>query len=98
MIELKERFSPAANVLRNAIKPNAHNRWIRYKDRQGAFVIPYVISGKFSGCLGVDPLMKTPRLRRSLHHPQGDAVDSEELVHPLPQAGPGAERHLKAPH
>ncbi|KAL3103380.1 hypothetical protein niasHS_002566 [Heterodera schachtii] len=33
--------------MRNAIKPNSPNRWTRYSNDRGQFIIPYIISGKF---------------------------------------------------
>ncbi|KAI1718013.1 astacin (Peptidase family m12A) domain-containing protein [Ditylenchus destructor] len=34
--------------MRNALKPDAQNRWIHYKDKKGNFIIPYEIAGTFS--------------------------------------------------
>jgi len=33
---------------RNALRPDAHNKWIHYTDRLGRYVIPYEINGTFS--------------------------------------------------
>ncbi|KAI1731528.1 astacin (Peptidase family m12A) domain-containing protein [Ditylenchus destructor] len=35
-------------IMRNALKPDAQNRWIHYKDKKGNFIIPYEIAGPFS--------------------------------------------------
>jgi hypothetical protein len=42
-----EGFRSDGPVERNAIKPNSQNRWTRYQNDRGQFVIPYIISGKF---------------------------------------------------
>ncbi|KAI1718012.1 astacin (Peptidase family m12A) domain-containing protein [Ditylenchus destructor] len=36
------------DVLRNALLPNAHNKWNKNKGSKGHYIIPYIISGKFS--------------------------------------------------
>lgn len=33
--------------MRNALKPNSPNRWTRYINSQGQYVIPYIFGGKF---------------------------------------------------
>uniref|UniRef100_A0A915EJJ3 Metalloendopeptidase n=1 Tax=Ditylenchus dipsaci TaxID=166011 RepID=A0A915EJJ3_9BILA len=34
--------------MRNALRPDAQNRWIHYKDKKGNYIIPYIIAGKFT--------------------------------------------------
>lgn len=33
--------------MRNALKPTSPNRWVRYSNFEGNYVIPYIIVGKF---------------------------------------------------
>jgi hypothetical protein len=33
--------------MRNALMPNSDDRWVRQKDDDGNFIIPYVITGTY---------------------------------------------------
>jgi hypothetical protein len=33
--------------MRNALRPNSPNRWLRYSNDRQQYIIPYVITGKF---------------------------------------------------
>lgn len=40
-------FRMKSEVMRNALMPNSDDRWVRQKDDDGNFIIPYVITGTY---------------------------------------------------
>jgi hypothetical protein len=44
---LSAGYGSASERMRNALRPNSPNRWLRYSNDRQQYIIPYVITGKF---------------------------------------------------